>query len=267
MRQALAVAPSADRKPESDAGPTLLIFDLHQDLPWVREILRRESGRWRHLVLGGDYFDTYLEPPEVADARAMARFLRELVEDLGDRLTLLWGNHDIAYVEAWRRGGAVDPWQLRHGCPGYDPETARVLQEEWPDSLWERGRLCCFHRGRLISHAGVHPHFWYYDRNPLEALDALEAHCQIALTHLHRQTFPILLAGGCRGGREPVGGITWLDFHHEYRDDLPVRQIFGHTPSEEGARRRGNATCLDGCQATYGLLHPNGRLVVRQAEI
>lgn len=55
---------------------TLLIFDPHQNLPWVESILAREEGSFDRLILGGDYFDTpHLNSPNVQITSAWLRGL------------------------------------------------------------------------------------------------------------------------------------------------------------------------------------------------
>lgn len=84
---------------------TLIIPDLHQRLDWLDRILRRElrgrAGASRSVVFLGDYWDV---PEFEIGAASPVDTLRRLVElrkKLGERLTLLIGNHDAAYLEPW----------------------------------------------------------------------------------------------------------------------------------------------------------------------
>ena len=68
---------------------------------------------------------------------------------------------------------------------------------------------------------------------------------------------PLLGCGPVRMGNEPVGGLTWLDFNHEFEDTLPVKQICGHTGGKT-VRRKGRSYCIDGHQSSYALIARDG---------
>ncbi|MCC5836063.1 MAG: metallophosphoesterase [Opitutales bacterium] len=86
----------------------LLIFDIHQNIRWLQRILQRELDQVSQVVLGGDYFDPY--SAEADTAGRTAETLLSLRGQLGDRLTVLLGNHDIQYLEAL-------PWLGLHEDP------------------------------------------------------------------------------------------------------------------------------------------------------
>lgn len=241
----------------------LLIFDPHQDVSWVRRIIDRERHNISHLVLGGDYFD-HFHPENVGTVEQTCDLLLELTQEWGERITVLLGNHDIPYLEAkhWLDQGASIP-ELRYVAGGWDGETAKIIAKRLPWEFWRDCRLFQLVNGYLVSHAGLAGCFWYPELTVPEALDALDAHCRIALERVSEYALPILQCGGARGGHRPLGGITWLDFNFEFSDDeVPLPQIFGHTTSQRGARCRGRSWCLDGQQTCYGILHSDGRLEI-----
>jgi hypothetical protein len=246
----------------------LLIFDPHQDADWIRRILAKEEGNFTHLLLGGDYFDAKSDRAgSIAD---MCELLLELDGQLGDDMTLLWGNHDIQYLEtipAMRR--QRNPRQQKFKIPGdYSNSKAKKLSKLLPDAFLKRGKLFAEMNGHLISHAGLAKQFWPEAHTTPAALEELDQRCHKTLLTLPYHEDPLLQSGKCRGGSQPTGGITWLDFDHEFEDQLPLPQIFGHTPSfsertTERARRKGRSWCLDGAQTLYGMLSYTSELDIR----
>ncbi len=246
----------------------LLVFDFHQNLDWVRRILEKEAGRFTHLLLGGDYFDGH-RGEVTASADEVCDFLVGLDEDMGGRLTVLLGNHDIPYLEAcrsWRAGGALR--SVRYRCSGHSRRSAMVIGDRLDEGFWRGCRLFQHVNGYLISHAGVAEPFWASGVPLREALAKLDEDCVRALDDVARVRWPILDAGAVRGGCAPVGGLTWLDFDREFTDleDGPP-QILGHTVGVRGqprerARTTGRSWCLDGNQTCYGLLDREGNLRV-----
>jgi len=219
------------------SGRTLIIPDIHQDIEWVRSILRQENDNWDHLVFLGDYFDPSENPSEVAPACETAAFLLKLEEIYEDRVTFLLGNHDIPYMEMLLRyeSGRMPKFPLNN-CGSFSRIRLGGLMGILRKPFIQRFCLFVECNGWLISHAGVHPKFWSGGLpgvdDPLESLNNL---CKIALKKLTEHRVPILGCGAGRGGLQDIGGITWLDWRKEFEDDprLPP-QIVGHTPSRQG---------------------------------
>ena len=197
--------------------------------------------------------------------RRCARLLLELRGELGPRLSVLLGNHEISYLE-------ICPAVLERRIPeetfytasGFSWGKAELVASRLDAAWWGDCRLFRVVNGFLVSHAGVAADFWPGRPALAESLAALQARADGALRDMGAFD-PILGAGVSRGGGQPTGGLTWLDFNGEFRDELPLPQIFGHTPSAAGARRRGRSWCLDGRQTCYGLLRRDGSLQVSRA--
>ena len=245
-----------------ETNACLLVFDVHEDVAWLRSVIEKERGNFDHLLLGGDYFDAFRRPSG-GGATLMCATLLDLRREFGRDLTVLLGNHDISYLE-------VRPAVLRQRSPGMTAYTAsgfsqykaehiaRLIEARW----WDDCRLFGVVNGYLVSHAGVAAAFWPHQPTVAASLAALQAQAVEAMSDL-RIFHPLLGVGVPRGGNQPFGGLTWLDFNREFQDDLPLPQIFGHTPSPVGARRRGRSWCLDGGQTCYGLLRRDGSLEIR----
>lgn len=248
----------------------LLIFDPHQDSEWIQRILAKERSSISHLILGGDYFDA--KSDRAGTSGEMCDLLLSLRQEFGERLTLLWGNHDIQYLEALpamrqRR----NPRNFYYKIPGdYTNSQAKKIAKRLPDDFIQSGKLFAEINGHLISHAGLAPEFWPEAPDRETALHQLEEQCNAALLNLAHRDFKLLQSGATRGGTQPIGGMTWLDFNEEFEDALPLPQIFGHTPAfsdslKERARQNGRSWCLDGAQTIYGLLSAAGELTIRSA--
>lgn len=246
----------------------LLIFDPHQDAEWIQRILAKERSSISHLILGGDYFDA--KSDSAGTLSEMCDLLLNLRHEFGDRLTLLWGNHDIQYLEALPAMRLHrNPRNLRYKVSGgYTNSQAKKIAKRLPDDFIQSGKLFAEINGHLISHAGIAPVFWPEAADIETARYQLEEECNTALLNLSHREFALLQAGSARGGEQPIGGLTWLDFDEEFEDALPLPQIFGHTPDfsdslDERARQKGRSWCLDGAQTIYGLLSESGELTIR----
>ena len=250
---------------ELPLGRVLILPDVHMDVAWARAALAQEADNWDHLVFLGDYFDSGKRPPEVATHEGVAAFLRETMDRYGDRVTFLLGNHDLPYVESLEAVKAGrDPGEPLTYCPGFDPDGARALAETVDAAFLRRFRFFVTANGHLLSHAGLHPSFWRDGIPGVDPLDALDGYCAIAREKMHLQSLPILGCGAARGGPKRVGGITWLDWRHEFEDHpaLPP-QIVGHTQDKNGLRWNGRSACIDGGQTCWALLDAAGNLSSR----
>jgi len=259
----------------------LLIFDPHQDVEWIQTILTREEGNFTHLVLGGDYWDPSSSASSRRKAIAMCELLLKLREEHQNRLTVLLGNHDIHYLEATKLQDLSYTWRMMNTvCSRFRLSTAKEIKRRLRPDFWARCRLFQVVNGWIVSHAGLAGRFWPQGATIEESLEKLDETCKTAIARVHLETHQILRAGRIRrgtdasapqgdrhitSGDEDVGGIVWHDFNFEFSDDdgVPLPQIFGHTVSNAGARKKGRSWCLDGDRTCYGILHADGELEIR----
>jgi hypothetical protein len=252
----------------------LLIPDIHQNHEFLAQILEREIPKnFEKVVLMGDYFDArefaFMGPES---ARKTARLICELEARLGNRLTLLWGNHDVPYFLYQTANKASNPdsgveIRIRQQI-GLAPEleaTAEAVCEEWQLSLWSKLRPFVRIGRFVVSHAGIHKKHYPAEAGSIGAsLRKLDNQWTKGMANLGAggAPQPLMDAGEARGGkRDEVGGVTWLDWNHEFADDLPFGQIVGHT-WYAFERRIGRSHCLDYGQGAYGVL--GRKLVVRR---
>ena len=213
---------------------TLVIADLHHHIETADAILADEA--WDRAVFLGDYFDDFDDSPH--DAIATALWVKERLAD--PRCTLLFGNHDLPY--AW-------PGNPHLERPGFTEEKALAVRGILSRAEhWSQLRVFTHVGPWLASHAG-------FSRGllPEEVLrdpTALEARCATALaTVAAGEVDPLFLAGRDRGGRQPVGGVTWCDIRR-FQPTAGIHQLVGHTPDQRRSLRAVETTgslnfCLD----------------------
>lgn len=119
----------------------IAIGDIHGRSAW-KKILEKES--FDKAVFVGDYFDAHEDitpEEEITNFKA----LMELKEREGDRVILLFGNHDLHYHE-----------DIKERYSRYIPDYASVISELIHQVLSFSGFQMAFHHnGILFTHAGV----------------------------------------------------------------------------------------------------------------
>lgn len=241
------------------ANTCLIIPDVHQNIAWVDRVLSKENTADKVVFLG-DYFDTRKPAQPRTGVGATCLYLTKIFQELGEKAVFLLGNHDIQYLEA---KPACDhyrtPRNLHYQCgSAFSHAAAAKIAKDLAGEFWQKSRLFVQVDGWLLSHAGISPGLWPQAATVAESLVVLDQRCALALQTMKRGPDPLLQAGKVRGGEAERGGITWLDWNEEFTDALPLPQIVGHTPSEDGARKKGRSWCLDGLQTCYAILTEAG---------
>lgn len=225
---------------------TLIISDVHERLDRLDAALAGRIEKVDRVVFLGDWFDAF-GAVDLRRVGQVCQFINgnihgytfenpdEDYSNLTIPATFLLGNHDCHYF-------------FRHDafkCSGYNPQKQEVIDANVPDGIKEYFRIYTRVGPYLVSHAGFTEATLQYARQEVEA-EAL------------RKAFaggfdPIFGAGYARGGNQPVGGPTWLDWNAEFQsiDDCP--QIVGHTNS--GTVRMKGLTTGDCVQDEDGTLH------------
>lgn len=206
---------------------TLIIPDVHQKLNKLEKIL--ENNTFDRLISLGDWFDDFYDTPR--QAQKTAEYILDLYCRYGTNFTWLLGNHDIPYL--------YPQMYDYYACSGNTREKVKAIKEVFNGSSKPLGYSVelaavikiegC--RDIVLSHAGVsEQHFSKPFSESVSSEDVLER-CEKAFknTNLLFQD-SILCAGTARGGRETVGGITWLDWRYEFSPVASISQIVGHTP-------------------------------------
>lgn len=198
----------------------IIVGDIHGNVEKVKAFLAYKP-EVEHVALG-DYLDSFFEPPK--------RQLEALKLLLESNAVLLWGNHELNYIDH-------APWM----CAGYQ------YSREEPYNLLLEANISRFKAahavdGWLCSHAGVVKKF--LPRKKLSADDIAYLLNRKMETFVEdRKWFNWLSIGSSRGGHNPVGGFLWFDYRRETGlADMP--QIFGHTAGREPVVKD-KYVCLD----------------------
>lgn len=226
---------------------TLIIPDVHEDIPTVERILE-QAGPVDHVVWLGDWYDSFQRSP--ATLRMTTSFLKCRLENFTD--TFLWGNHDLPYA-------FPDCFGLK--CSGHSVGTRDYLAYELGNydisktPLWERFVLTTEVEGWRLSHAGFGPGMAYGD---------LDKRCEESLATLKREPARLpadglMSPGQARGGNLKVGGCTWLDWDDEFEPIRGLKQIVGHSKDAK-PRYKGSNLCLDTKLKHFAIID-SGRLV------
>lgn len=199
----------------------LIVPDIHQRYQQIPSLIQKEQNNHDLIVFLGDYFDNSIFDLETV--RQTALTIKEFTTH--PSVKMLMGNHDLPY-----RFWSACP-KLR--CSGNTLESSEIISNILKREDWERMHL--FHhetdkrnREWIFSHAGLSPFF----ERPFIGInkDVLAVDCHAALENCKIGVVcPLLRAGLSRGGNETVGGITWLDWNHEFTPIPNINQIVGHT--------------------------------------
>jgi len=135
---------------------------------------------------------------------------------------LLWGNHDVQY-----RFFDPDRPDIKYGCSGFKFEVASMAKMvfETNKKLFQATYQIGDH---LWSHAGMSNrsydiHFKKFSISNNQLSDELNR-----LFHIEQSE--LFAVGMDRGGRDPVGGIFWIDKQEVMADPLDgFHQIVGHS--------------------------------------
>lgn len=213
----------------------LLIPDVHG-----RDFWREVKDKDDKIIFLGDYVDPYsYEGFTREDAIQALSDIIELKKSKPDKVILLLGNHDFAYV--------TDLYDIRSR---YDYENAPKLQKLFRDNL-DLFQMAHQEENIIFSHAGIHPE-WLKEYYPGQTP---ESFVEIANSNLKNltQSFvnSLMSCGYSRGGWAPVGSMIWSDVS-EWLKYTGIFQIFGHTQLKQGPLVTGYFADLD-CRKWFDL--------------
>lgn len=238
----------------------MIIPDIHQNFDFLEFVLEQQSPKeFTKVIFLGDLFDGKgLQYNNISALRKTLGIVSGLIDKLGDRVEILLGNHDVLYyqLQNLNRVNSLSRSLLLdyYGIP--DKEKLSLSREESLKDLWSRIQLVTFKQGFLLSHAGITKDNWH-DRNSIkDNLITLNGYLNQLMgkdKSLHR----IYRAGFSRGGDLARGGPLWLDWNREFKDELGVPQIVGHTVGGDW-RKQGRSFCLDAMQQCYAILDSEG---------
>lgn len=250
---------------EVKGSKVLIIPDFHQDINWVKTILETEKGNFDTIISLGDEFDSFKSFPEVETVKNTAKSIIEFQEGKYGPYFGLMANHTCAYYEAHKYSSVFQsPKHLYNMCSGFTKSKSVEISKVLKLQHWQQFHLFYTCNGFFISHAGLAQKFWNYYISKEENYDRLWEKSEEALKLINASSHEILEPGFARGGKETVGGLTWLDFSDEFIDFEEVGpQICGHSSEYNLIRKKGYSWCLDAMQTAYAILHDDGNLELK----
>lgn len=210
----------------------IIIADIHGDFEMAEAFLSYKRDDV-HICLG-DLVDSRKRSSLEAEKACLGLLLHS-------NATLIWGNHDLAYLPE-------RPWR----CFGKFGELA--FREDYQRSR-DNFKAAYAVDGWLCTHAGVSP------KLAKQIPEAVRVSGVEAIAHWLNQEFarqlqirnskcadgvsrygdgPLFNVAACRGGTNEYGGIFWFDAEGEQTQPSPKvgRQVFGHSPEALPTRGR-----------------------------
>jgi hypothetical protein len=196
-----------------------IIPDVHEKINKLQRIIAKYDESVSHFIFLGDFLDSW--DGLTWNTHETCRWLKENVAN--PKYTFLYGNHDIHY--AYPLEGLI--------CSGYTRQKQMLVGGQLRlDEHWSHFRLIAWADEWLCTHAGIHPHLLHPVYGADEAI--LRDMEKRALDRLQSgEVDPLVAPGRGRGGRAPVGGLTWLDWETEFTPSQGLNQIVGHTAGHD----------------------------------
>ena len=228
----------------------IIIPDVHGRDFWREAVRDNPDGEFLFL---GDYLDPYeFEGISEADAFRGLEDILEFKKGNPDRVTLLWGNHDLHYMYPELMGSR------------YDFDNA----ERNAHMFWDHQELfkiaheaVAAGKRFLFSHAGVGMGWVRYN---FPALQAEEVNATLLNDLVGYPAFMSALedVSVYRGGDKRYGSMVWADIHEQsdVANQFPgVIQVFGHSLLGHPFNYEDRIYCLD-CRRAFSLDYEDGRV-------
>ena len=228
----------------------VIIPDVH-GRPFWREAVRLRPEE--EFIFLGDYLDPYPDEGITGD-EALEGLLKviDLKKRNPDRVTLLWGNHDLHYMYPEMMGSRYDF--------GNAERNARIF---WDNQTLFKMAYETVAAGKrfLFSHAGVGMG-WIMQNFP--ALQAEEVNATLLNDLVGYPAFMSALedVSSYRGGDKKYGSMIWADIHEQadLENQFPgVIQVFGHSLLGLPFNYEDRIYCLD-CRRAFFLDYEDGRI-------
>jgi predicted phosphodiesterase len=177
------------------------------------------------LIFVGDYVDSW----DCSNLEILSN-LKEIIDlkkKYPDNVILLWGNHDVAYLN------------FDSKISGFRYEMAPDLNQIFRENI-NLFQLAYQYKNTIWTHAGIHRGWWKYYVEPIidgsnktRYYPFIDHQGNIAdiLNLMFEFNEPILyMISTHRGGSSKVGGPLWADKNEIYKKPLfGYHQIVGHT--------------------------------------
>ena len=228
----------------------IIIPDVHGRVFWHEAI---ESNPDAEFLFLGDYLDPYgFEEISESDAFEGLKEILELKENHPNRVTLLWGNHDLHYMYPELMGSR------------YDFEHAeRNAHMFWDHQTYFKMAFETQAGGNrfLVSHAGIGMG-WIKHNFPFLKTEEINAELFNDLVGYPPFMKALEDISEFRGGNREYGSMIWADVQEQgYAvNQFPdVVQVFGHTLIGGPFNYEDRVYCLD-CKRYFYLDYKDGKI-------
>ena len=199
----------------------ITIGDLHGSTAWEKVV----PEDWDRIVFIGDYVDSFYH----SDDEILKNLLEviELKKTHPEKIILLWGNHDLAYLF---RGKSP------HACSGFRYPMLNALADLF-DKNRTLFRTAWQVENYLWTHAGIVQQ-WFKSFIE-EQVRTDDQNLAVTLNRLFDAYYlPLFNVSSARGGWQKDSGPFWADRSETLRDPLlNYHQVVGHTKTGNGILR------------------------------
>ncbi len=233
-----------------NSGKLIIIPDVHGRSFW-RDAVKRNPGA--EFIFLGDYLDPY--PDEGYTDEEAFKGLEDIIsfkKENPDRVTLIWGNHDLHYLYPEMMGSRFDiDNAVRNAHKFWDNQELFKMAYE----VKAGGKRF------LFSHAGI-CRGWVSTNFP--RLEDEDITAELMNDLVGHQEFMSALGDISfdRGGDKPCGSMVWADLRDHLKEDNNIPgmiQVFGHTQMEVPVNYQDKFYCLD-CRQAFCLDLEDGQI-------
>ena len=220
----------------------IIIPDVHGRSFW-RDTVKRNPGE--EFIFLGDYLDPY--PDEGYSDEDAFRCLEDIIsfkKENPDRVTLLWGNHDLHYLYPEMMGSRFDiDNAIRNSHMFWDNQTLFKMAYE----VQAGGKRY------LFSHAGI-GRGWIDANFPRLEDEDITAELLNDLVGYPEFMSALEDVSIYRKGNKKYGSMIWADPRELLKEENRLKgvvQVFGHTQMDMPYNYEDILYCLDFRQAFY----------------
>lgn len=195
----------------------IIVPDVHGRKFWKRGAEYIKTHPDSKIIFLGDYLDPYTHHEDITQDQAYDNFIEliEFAKEYQSQVVLLWGNHDLFYVN-------YEYECCRHNYLAYGNISA-IFREN--THLFKFAHK---EGDYLFTHAGVTKD-WLL-QNQLEVINE-----DNIVDYLNNNPDTIWQVGYSRGGDYVWGSPVWACWHYDWpltSNPFHLTQIFGHTRME-----------------------------------
>lgn len=185
---------------------SITISDLHGNLKKLQYFLEYKPEE-EHIIAGDIMDSFYASDDDIINTLEMA---------VNSNAILLWGNHDLHYLEA-------APFR----CSGYRGSNRFSQHNIFTQAIEKyksRFKVSVVRDNFIITHAGVHSN---YKGTVGDLNEKFNQQWYNYLTGV-KDRIDIFNISSARGGSDNSGGIFWCDYRQEKLNEN-INQVFGHS--------------------------------------